>query len=201
MGFWHTWKFSKTYSPEEWDRLGAQAEQLFSALPKEAKRRAMADIRSGGLGIAAGAIALLGKRKTPARAMFGGSILGTNANGDACIGFLPCLSGSANAQEVEVPNCALECSAKTGAELYDHLLVGVLCLAEELRPGNVKVKSTDAEDGYWDFCAEWAGRELGRTLPMPKAIPGSARRLAKIESEQIALSAAPASKPSRPRRI
>lgn len=168
MGFWHDWKLSKKYDDRQWEGIKGDAEILFKALPVVAKQRVVRDMKSGFWGMVSGAAVLLSDRKHPVRRKYDGSLFGVDENGAPSIGFLPYSDNLAGAFEIEVPNSAQARSAKTGAQLYDHLLVGVLCLCEEKKAGNVKVKSTDGESQYWEHIADWASKVLGRELPMPR---------------------------------
>jgi hypothetical protein len=186
MGFWHEWKFAKKYTPDDWAAIAEEAQALCDALPEVARKRVLDHLRAGFWGVVSMSMEMLGPRKSPVRGKFdAGNISGIDGEGVECLGFLPSMDGLGGALEAVISNKTNVSCAKTGAELYDHVVVGVLCLCEEARPGNVKIQSTDGESDYWEEIADWASKVVGRDLPMPKAIRGSAKRLAAMEARAL----------------
>lgn len=183
MGFWHEWHFQKAYDAYDWAAVEQDARVLFKALPDLARARAKRQMKLGFSGLVLGACDMLLRDKAPAVAAFGDSMSGVNAFGLPCIAFLPSQRDArSSARMVMVCNDAGGGCAKTEAKLYDHLLMGVLCLASERQPGNVHILSSDGEADYWEHAARWASQTLGRPLPLPQGIEGAPRRQAELEA-------------------
>lgn len=169
MGFSHSWTFASTLSKAQWESVQADTRLLIGALPELVAQRTQTMKAKGLLSrIQAHFWAL--QMRTPVRPVIsGGSYFGPAPSGADSIAFGPEARGLAAAQPVVVANAVGHQWAKTGAHLYDHVLIGILCLANATAPGTVTVDSTDGDLEYWLHCRDWCAGVLGRTLSLPVA--------------------------------
>jgi hypothetical protein len=201
MGFGHSWSFKKKLDDTVWNQLKKDVVFLAEALPihirdsEEATRKLMdaKELKSYDRNIKLSRD-MLSAKGGPIRPKFPNASYEGVWEDEPDVRSIAFGDGSpVDRFDVYLTNKAGSYWVKTGANPHDFVLCALLCRIELLKPGVLRLESTDGEDGYFEECAQWASKVLGVELTLPRGVPGyraynaavTARNEAAIMEESI----------------